>query len=95
VKKPDIRRATLEQIREMDRRGELYHDPDAVEGPPPGEELPADFWEKAELVDYSKPRSVHLKIDPEVYLHFKLQGKGHITRMQNVLRAYVKARKKA
>jgi hypothetical protein len=95
VKKPDIRRATLEQIREMDRRGELYHDPDAPIGPPPGEELPADFWEKAELVDYSKPRSVHLKLDPEVYLHFKLQGKGHITRMQNVLRAYVKARKKA
>jgi uncharacterized protein (DUF4415 family) len=95
VKKPDIRRATLEQIREMDRRGELYRNPDAPVGPPPGEELPADFWEKAELVDYSKPRSVHLKLDPEVYLHFKAQGKGHITRMQNVLKAYVKAKRKA
>ena len=95
MKKPDIRRATLDQIREMDRRGELFHNPDAPEGPPPGEELPEDFWEKAELVDYSKPRSVHLKLDPEVYLHFKAQGKGHITRMQNVLKAYVKAKKKA
>jgi len=42
----------------------------------------------------SYPLALH-GLDPEVYLHFKAQGKGHITRMQNVLKAYVKARKKA
>nr|WP_248310197.1 MULTISPECIES: BrnA antitoxin family protein [unclassified Devosia] len=38
-------------------------------------------------------KSVHLKLDPEVFEFFKQQGKGHITRMQNVLAAYVKAQK--
>ncbi|MCS6761070.1 MAG: BrnA antitoxin family protein [Candidatus Devosia symbiotica] len=33
---------------------------------------------------------VHLKIDPEVFVWFKNQDKGHITRMQDVLKAYVK-----
>jgi uncharacterized protein (DUF4415 family) len=95
MKKENIRRATLAELRAMRDSGQTLRGRNAVVGPPPGEELPADFWEKAELVDYSKPRSVHLKLDPEVYLHFKSQGKGHITRMQNVLKAYVKARKEA
>jgi len=34
---------------------------------------------------------VHLKLDPDVFAFFKQQGKGHITRMQDVLKAYVKA----
>lgn len=39
-------------------------------------------------------RSVHLKLDPEVFACFVAEtgGKGHLTRMQNVLRAYVKAK---
>ncbi|MGV8841173.1 MAG: BrnA antitoxin family protein [Bauldia sp.] len=41
----------------------------------------------------ARPRSVHLKLDPDVFEFFwqEAQGKGHITRMQNVLRAYVRA----
>ena len=72
----------------MKARGELFHDPDA----PEGEELPPEFWESAELVEPGR-RSVHLKLDPEVFDFFKRGGKGHLTRMQNVLRAYVRARK--
>ncbi len=56
------------------------------------EELPDDFWEKAVVVE-PPPRSVHLKLDPEVFHFFKAGGKGHLTRMQNVLKAYVKAQK--
>ena len=56
-------------------------------------EFPPGFWEEAESFEQGKPQptSVHLKLDPEVFNYFKSQGKGHLTRMQNVLRAYVKA----
>lgn len=36
-------------------------------------------------------RPVQLRLDPEVYAFFKDQGKGHITRMQEVLRAHAEA----
>lgn len=51
------------------------------------------FWEEAERVSSRQRRSVHLKLDPEVFAFFKQGGKGHLTRMQNVLAAYVRARK--
>lgn len=77
----------------MKERGELFHDPNA----PEGESLGADFWAKAEIEAPRKPRSVHLKLDPEVFDFFfaEAKGKGHLTRMQNVLKAYVKARRSA
>jgi uncharacterized protein (DUF4415 family) len=61
----------------------------------PGEELPDDFWENAVVVaPRTVPTSVHLLVEPEVFAFFKSQGKGHITRMQNVLKAYVRAHTK-
>jgi uncharacterized protein (DUF4415 family) len=54
--------------------------------------LPAEFWDSAEAVAPPKT-SVHLKLDPEVFDFFKRGGKGHLTRMQNVLAAYVRTRK--
>ena len=86
---PNIRRASLAEIRTMREKGELFHDPNAAEG----ESLGPDFWAKAEVEGPGKPRSVHLKLDPEVFEFFRSQGKGHLTRMQNVLRAYVKAQR--
>lgn len=73
----------------MKDRGELFHDSEAPEGP----DLPDSFWENAVWVDPESKTSVHLKLDAEVFAFFKQQGKGHITRMQDVLRAYVKAQK--
>lgn len=82
-----MRRASLEDIKAMQAKGELITDRESK----PGEDLPPGFWEEAELVDHRAPTSVHLKLDPEVFDFFKSQGKGHITRMQNVLKAYVRA----
>lgn len=86
-----ITRISLEEIEAKAARGELRIDPDAPEGP----ELGDDFWANAVLVEPPKTRSVHLKIDAEVFHHFleETKGKGHITRMQNVLKAYVAAQK--
>ncbi|WP_254675516.1 BrnA antitoxin family protein [Devosia ureilytica] len=71
----------------MKDRGDFYHNPDAPEGP----DLPDSFWENAVAVDPQGKTSVHLKLDADVFFFFKRQGKGHITRMQDVLRAYMKA----
>lgn len=88
---PSIKRASLAEIREMKNRGELYHDPTAPEGP----DLGPEFWRNAVLVEPKGTTSVHLKLDPEVFDFFKSQGKGHITRMQDVLKAYVRAHQKS
>ena len=85
----NIKRATLDEIREMRDRGELHDSSNAPEGP----ELDDEFWVNAVLVPPMGSTSVHLKLDPEVFDFFKSQGKGHITRMQDVLKAYVRAQK--
>ncbi|MCA8926909.1 MAG: BrnA antitoxin family protein [Alphaproteobacteria bacterium] len=53
--------------------------------------LPDEFWEAADAVSRAEKKSVHLKLDAEVFAFFKAGGKGHLTRMQNVLTAYVRA----
>jgi uncharacterized protein (DUF4415 family) len=84
---------SLEEIEAKYARGEIRVDPNAPAGP----DLPDSFWENAVLVEPPKTRSVHLKIDAEVFQHFLQEtgGKGHITRMQAVLKSYVKAQKAA
>jgi uncharacterized protein (DUF4415 family) len=89
--KSGIKTASLEDIETMYEKGELFHDPNA----PEGEAMGADFWAKAEIRQPKKPRSVHLKLDPDVFDFFvaETHGKGHLTRMQDVLKAYMTARK--
>lgn len=83
----NIKRASLAEIRRMRVAGELYNNPDALPGPSLGK----DFWDNAVLVEPQGTTSVHLKLDPEVFAFFKKGGKGHLTRMQNVLKAYAEA----
>jgi len=86
---PIIRRASLAEIKRMKEKGDLFHDPNATEG----EDLGPEFWAKAEIKGPKPPRSVHLKLDAEVFDFFYTQtgGKGHLTKMQNVLKAYANA----
>lgn len=76
----------------MARRGELY--PTAADA----EEIELDesFWRNAVVVmPPGEPKtSVHLRVDPDVFDWFKRQGKGHLTRMNAVLRAYYEANRK-
>jgi uncharacterized protein (DUF4415 family) len=48
-------------------------------------------WTQAKLVMPEPKKSVHLRLDREIIDFFKARGKGHISRMQAVLRAYVTA----
>ena len=48
-------------------------------------------WTKALLVLPEPRQSVHLRLERETIDFFKARGKGHISRMQAVLKAYVTA----
>jgi uncharacterized protein (DUF4415 family) len=96
----DMRSVSVEELREMARRGELY-----PTRPGTGEEeveLDESFWVHARAMPPLFPparsapakASVHLRIDSEVFDWFKRQGKGHLTRMNAVLRAYYEANRK-
>lgn len=89
MSEPNIKRANLAQIREMADCGMLFHDPDAPDGPPLGE----DFWANAVLVEPANRKSVHLRVNQDVYDFFVKDtgGKGHIAKMQAVLKAYADA----
>jgi uncharacterized protein (DUF4415 family) len=93
MQEPDIKRASLSDLRKMAERGELRHDPDASERPDLDNDLPQDFWANAVLVEPSGRKSVHLRLQPEVFEFFLKQtgGKGHIAKMQAVLKAYADA----
>ena len=48
-------------------------------------------WTRAKLVLVEPKQSIHLRLEQEIIDYFKAQGKGHISRMQAVLKAYVNA----
>jgi len=48
-------------------------------------------WTRVKLVFAEPKQSVHLRLEKEIIDYFKGQGKGHISRMQSVLKAYVSA----
>ena len=60
---------------------------------PEAEDLDADFWKSANVVSRPPKTSVNLRLDNDVLEWFKARGKGHLTRMNDVLRAYVEAHK--
>ena len=73
----------------MRERGEDKTSPDAPEAEP----LDAGFWMGARVVMPGGKTSVHLRLDDDIVEWFKAHGKGHLTRMNAVLRAYVEAQK--
>lgn len=77
----------------MRARGESRGRSDAVER---DDLYDPDFWKGAVIVRPRPSHSVHLRLEAEVHDYLKnlTGGKGHITLMQNVLRAYVEAHKK-
>ncbi len=84
-----IRTATLEEIREMRARGEIFPTrPDA-----PEYDMPEGFWEKAVVQAPLVKSTISMRVDPDILDFFKSQGAGHLTRMHAVLRAYVDAQK--
>ncbi len=74
----------------MEKRGEISSPrPDA-----PEHDVPAEFWEEAVPFVAPEKTSVHLRLDNDVFDWFKSNGKGHLTRMNAVLRSYYEAHRK-
>jgi uncharacterized protein (DUF4415 family) len=93
----DVRRVTVEELRAMERRGELHKTRAEAEEI----ELDDSFWDNARIQaplfppepPAPKKASVHLRVDQDVLDWFRAEGKGHLTRMNAVLRAYFESRR--
>jgi uncharacterized protein (DUF4415 family) len=59
---------------------------------PPELDLPADFWDDAEIVAPEK-EAISLRVDQDVLEWFRGRGPRYQTRMNAVLRSYVKSMK--
>lgn len=77
----------IETLRKQGRDKTRFNAPEA-------ESLGAEFWKSARVVMPRGKTSVHLRVDSDVVEWFKAHGKGHLTRMNAVLRAYVDAQKR-
>jgi uncharacterized protein (DUF4415 family) len=80
-------RYSLDEARKQIAKGGFETRPDA----PEAEDLGEDFWKSAKVVMPRGKTSVHLRLDSDVVEWFKNHGKGHLSRMNAVLRAYVEA----
>jgi uncharacterized protein (DUF4415 family) len=87
--KSTIVRHSLSEIGALRQRGE---DRTSISAPE-AESLGVEFWKSARVVVPKGKTSVHLRLDNDVVEWFRASGKGHLTRMNAVLRAYVEAKK--
>jgi uncharacterized protein (DUF4415 family) len=85
----DTRRFSLDEIKQMRAKGQTK----ATPADAPEIELDEDFWRNAMIVDTAPARKtdVHLRVDPETFEFFRAAGKGHLTRMAKVLKAYAQS----
>ena len=83
----DTRRYAAAQLERMAARGDYL----PTRADAPEIELDEDSWRNAKLALPPGKTSVHLRLDKDVLAWFKAQGRGHLTRMNAVLRAYMEA----
>jgi uncharacterized protein (DUF4415 family) len=98
----DIRRYTADELRGMRARGESQTDWAAVHAKteedlqrdtasdPAWDGIPEDWYKDAVLVMPSRKRLVSLRLDDDVLTWFRAQGRLYQTKMNAVLRAYMK-----
>ena len=87
--KSTIVKHSLSEVRRLRELGQDKTSADA----PEAESLGSEFWKSAHVVIPPGKTSVHLRLDSDVVDWFRAHGKGHLTRMNAVLRAYVQAQK--
>lgn len=60
--------------------------------PPELSGLPSDFWDSAELVEPVRKQAISLRVDEDVLDWFRQHGPRYQSRMNAVLRSYMKSR---
>ena len=84
-----IKRYSIAQLERMRARRSSRTRPDAAVHEPD-----AAFWRHAKVVLPPPGKtSIHLRLDRDVLAWFKRQGRGHLSRMNAVLRSYMEAQK--
>lgn len=85
----DTKRYFLEELKERRRQGKTKTRPDA-----PKHAVKPEFWASARVVMPPPGKtSVHLRLNSDVLEWFKQRGKGHLSRMNAVLRSFIDAQK--
>jgi uncharacterized protein (DUF4415 family) len=75
----------VDALTDQEIEAAVANDPDAVPL------LDEDFWENADLImPAGRKERITLRLDEEVLKHFRQTGRGYQTRMNAVLRAYVR-----
>ena len=77
--------ARVDAMTEEDIQRAIAGDPDT---------FTVDDWTSADLIMPVKKRSIHMRVDPDVLEYFRSTGRGYLTRMNSVLRAYTEAQKR-
>lgn len=102
-----IKRYSADALRGMIARGESKTDWSAVRAiteaeleasiadDPDWKDVPADWYKDAIPVTPGPKKLLSLRLDPDVVDWFRAQGPRYQTRMNAVLRAYMRAREKA
>lgn len=80
--------AYLRNLSEADLESSIADDPD-------WKDIPPNWHEGAEMVHMRGKKLLSLRLDPDIVDWFRATGPGYQTRMNAVLRAYVRARQKA
>ena len=85
----DTRQFSLESLKQQ-RDGKQT----ATRADAPAQPVDPDFWASARIVMPPPGKaSVHMRLDSDVLEWFRAQGKGHLTRMNAVLRSFMEAHK--
>jgi uncharacterized protein (DUF4415 family) len=85
----DTKQFSLEELKERRRQGKTKTRPDA-----PKYAIEPEFWASARVVMPPPGKaSVHLRLDADVLEWFREQGKGHLSRMNAVLRSFMESQK--
>lgn len=84
AKAPPRGRADLRRLRVVGEREVQRTSPEELA------DLPDDFWDEAELVVPAAKRAISLRVDEDVLEWFRSLGPRYQTRMNAVLRAYMK-----
>jgi len=79
----NLKEKTLKQLQEMPDSEIDYSDI---------AELDANFWKHAKVVHPAHKKSITLRLDDDIIDWFKKTGRGYQTRMNAVLKSYVKSK---
>lgn len=88
----DTKRYTLEELQALNNAGSYV--PTCATAP--AVEFDTAFWVEAEKVlgQQKRKESIHLRLDADTLAFFKSGGRGYLTRIAGVLKAYAQSQEK-